>query len=341
MSSLKKKLIVQTRYAFARLVNVMGENILGKIPPLIGGLLRKSTTWELIDFLPFLGQLIHKFKPTIQTFLDELMLPLISRIFESLNKPVEGTDDVIEQTSMRKAYLSFIMTLFNNRMESIFVSQASRSKFDAVLESIIHYATDTSDATVEKVAFGVLNKMVVVWSTPSSEPDPLEKEFHEAFGQFVIQHLSRVCFEVPSKTSFNSNDAQSRLVLAEIAGLQKSIFQMKGDLFVSYLQNSFFPSLGVSPEAAGEYVRALQQLDLKQFKKFFVVCSYFCFVLMCSPLQVGDILAFREHLSRPWIAFWRLYHKSLIGQCQIIIKHLFLKCEYKLHFCQQTGISDI
>lgn len=40
----------------------MGENILEKIPPLIGGLLRKSTTWELIDFLPFLGQLIHKFK---------------------------------------------------------------------------------------------------------------------------------------------------------------------------------------------------------------------------------------------------------------------------------------
>jgi len=52
----------QTRYAFARLVNVMGENILEKVPPLIGGLLRKSTTWELIDFLPFLGQLIHKFK---------------------------------------------------------------------------------------------------------------------------------------------------------------------------------------------------------------------------------------------------------------------------------------
>lgn len=40
----------------------MGENILAKIPPLIGGLLRQSTTGELIDFLPFLGQLIHKFK---------------------------------------------------------------------------------------------------------------------------------------------------------------------------------------------------------------------------------------------------------------------------------------
>jgi exportin-T len=114
----------------------MGENILDKIPPLIGGLLRQSTTGELIDFLPFLGQLIHKFKvdtvlfwrvliwkPNIVAFLDELMLPLLSKIFESLNKPVEGTDDIVEQTSMRKAYLSFIMNLLNNRMESIFVSE--------------------------------------------------------------------------------------------------------------------------------------------------------------------------------------------------------------------------
>jgi exportin-T len=50
------------------------------------------------------------------------MLPLLSRIFESLNKPVEGTDDVIEQTGMRKAYLSFILNLLNNRMEAVFVS---------------------------------------------------------------------------------------------------------------------------------------------------------------------------------------------------------------------------
>jgi exportin-T len=57
--------MVQTRHAFARLVPVMGESILSKIPPLIGGLLRQSTTGELIDFLPFLGQLIHKFKVVI------------------------------------------------------------------------------------------------------------------------------------------------------------------------------------------------------------------------------------------------------------------------------------
>jgi len=54
------------------------------------------------------------------------MVPLLSLIFESLHKPVEGTDDIVEQTNMRKAYLSFILNLLTNRMESIFVSEGSK-----------------------------------------------------------------------------------------------------------------------------------------------------------------------------------------------------------------------
>jgi len=45
----------------------MGESILEKVPRLMTGLLQNSTTSELIDFLPFLGQLIHKFKVIVAT----------------------------------------------------------------------------------------------------------------------------------------------------------------------------------------------------------------------------------------------------------------------------------
>jgi exportin-T len=98
----------------------------------------------------------------------------------------------------------------------------NRSKFEAVLESIVQFATDTSDASVEKIAFGVLNKMVVVWSTAAGtahEEVALSNGFKHAFEEFVIEHLSRVCFEVPSKSTFNSNDAQSRLVSSLIPSL--------------------------------------------------------------------------------------------------------------------------
>jgi len=46
---------------------------------------------------------------------------------------------------------------------------------------------------------------------------------------------------------------------------------MKGEDLCSFLQTTLFPSLLVPPAAAAEYVKALQQLDVKQFKKFFVV----------------------------------------------------------------------
>lgn len=157
----------------------------------------------------------------------------------------------------------------------------NRSKFETVLESIVQYAVDTSDAGVEKLAFSVLNKMVIVW-TPTGMDTPANG-FSDAFGQFVIQHLSRVCFEVPSKSAFNSSDAQARLVsrkdesiltlkvLAEIAALQKSIYLMKGSGFVSYLETNLFPSLGIPTTTAQDYIQALQQMDLKQFKKYFMV----------------------------------------------------------------------
>ena len=104
---------------------------------------------------------------------------------------------------------------FENNKPGI-LQVVNRPKFDAVLESIVDYATDTMDPAVQKLAFSVLNKMVVVWSPPPEgilgEEEALPGEFLEAFGEFVLVHLSRLCFEVPSKSTFNSNDAQSRLV---------------------------------------------------------------------------------------------------------------------------------
>jgi hypothetical protein len=60
-------------------------------------------------------------------------------------------------------------------------------------------------------------------------------------------------------------------VLAEIAALQKSIYHMKGDAFCADLETNLFPSLGISPAAGQAYIQALQHMDLKQFKKYFMV----------------------------------------------------------------------
>jgi exportin-T len=92
----------------------------------------------------------------------------------------------------------------------------NRAQFEAVLDSIVQYAMDTSDAAIEKLAFSVLNKMVVVWTPPFDQlavaEDISPSGFDEAFGQFVTEHLLPVCFEVPRKPELDFADAQSRLV---------------------------------------------------------------------------------------------------------------------------------
>jgi len=92
----------------------------------------------------------------------------------------------------------------------------NRAQFEAVLDSIVQYAIDTSDAVIEKLAFSVLNKMVVVWTPPFDQlavaQDISTRGFDEAFGQYVTEHLLPVCFEVPRKSEFDFTDAQSRLV---------------------------------------------------------------------------------------------------------------------------------
>jgi Exportin-T len=46
---------------------------------------------------------------------------------------------------------------------------------------------------------------------------------------------------------------------------------MKGDAICSRLQTAILPALGMSPAATEQYVKALKEMDLKQFKKYFVV----------------------------------------------------------------------
>jgi Exportin-T len=70
------------------------------------------------------------------------MLPLLSRIFQSLGKPVHGTDDVVEQKIMRKAYLAFILNLLNNRMEAVFVSEGDN------LKTNIHWLMSSESRTI-------------------------------------------------------------------------------------------------------------------------------------------------------------------------------------------------
>lgn len=204
------------RYTFARLITCLGSEVLPYLPNLINGLLTECQVTELVDFLPFIGLVGHKYKPMIEPIIDELLLPLVRRVFDFLNTTPSGTDEAVLLLDLRKAYLNFILSLFNSNIESVFVSERNLEHLNTILSSFLHFAKDNSDPTTQKMSFGVFLKMVNSWTSNTTENAAATGQTAVAgFDQFVYNELLPITFTVPMSTAFNLADGQSILVSRE------------------------------------------------------------------------------------------------------------------------------
>ncbi|KAJ2550280.1 pre-tRNA nuclear export protein [Coemansia sp. RSA 1933] len=126
------------------------------------------------------------------------------------------------------------------------------------------------------------------------------KDARDQFKQFVMNTVAPACFETPTRPQFQMSDAQSSMVVSEIASVLQLLLvagipavaqgdgsavadmaapqllnvPIGGDLtqnhFASYLSTSLLPSMGCPENMAVEFVQALSTLGQKQFKKYFV-----------------------------------------------------------------------
>ncbi|CAG8571231.1 11366_t:CDS:10 [Funneliformis mosseae] len=254
------------RFAFARLVNILGVEVLPYLPELITGLLNECQVSELLDSLPFIGLLSYKFNPSIYDILNELIGPLIIKVFFVLNQTPSGTDEAVLLLNLRKAYLSFILSLLNGGMDAVFVSDLNQPRLENILQSVVHYASDLVDLPSARTAFSILLKTVTLWGSPiqTSTNNVDSGRSLPGFEQFMYEHILRICFEVPMKPAFNITDGQSVLVLNEIPGIIRTMYSQRGHELIDYLRRVWLPQ-----NLADEFVQALQQLDQKGFKTYF------------------------------------------------------------------------
>ncbi|KAF9578132.1 pre-tRNA nuclear export protein, partial [Lunasporangiospora selenospora] len=151
------------RFTFGRLINCLGQEAQPYMPTLITGLLQECSIMELVEFLPFMGQVAHKFKATIAPILNELFFPLVQKVFFFLEQVPSGTDEVMALVELRKSYLSFLMGLFSSELEGVLCTELNGPHLNIVLQSVLHYAQDLSDIPVSRSAFGILLKAVNSW----------------------------------------------------------------------------------------------------------------------------------------------------------------------------------
>ncbi|KAA8908637.1 armadillo-type protein [Sphaerosporella brunnea] len=271
------------RFSFARIVGVLGSSILPSLPRWISGLLAKNSTKdEICMFLKLLNQLIHSFKNVMYEMLNELLTPLLQRIFSALSEPVTGTDDQVQLTELRREFLNFILMILNNDLGQVLVSEANRNQFETVLTAVEHFAKATSDPPTEKIAINLMNKLSFVFGPPTGIAgnkalealagiNPPQEQPLSGFENFMNRRFSILCWEIPYTSGFNIKDAQGRAVLGEVASLQKMLYLKLGEAFLDSLKQAIFPQIGVN-RGVDEYCDALRRMEAKEFKGFFQVC---------------------------------------------------------------------
>ena len=289
------------RFAFNRLIAVVGNRILPQLPRWIDGLLSKTSTKdEMAMFMKLLDQIVFGFKSEIYDILNALLTPFLQRVFVGLAEPVVGTDDEIQLTELKREYLGFLLVVLNNGLESVFISEgkpidriqvcdiltsvANQPVFTTVISTIEHFAKDITDFQTAKLAFSVLARMVLTWGGSGSEAlgngistnSPSQEPKLPGFDDFMMTTFSPLCWAVPSNPSFDPKDAQGKQVLGEAAALQKAIYTKTGQKYIEYLQNVELSSMGMDINTINGYLATLCNAETKTFQQFFKVgrCAF-------------------------------------------------------------------
>lgn len=269
------------RFAFSRLLNVLGSQILPQLPRWIDGLLsERSTKDEMALFMKLLDQVVFGFKSEIYDILNTLLTPFLQRVFAGIAEPVAGTDDEIQLTELKREYLAFLLVILNNGLESVLVSEANQPTFATVISTIEHLTKDITDFQTAKLAFSVLTRMVFTWGGPDLQlQSPAIGDGHASyrspqpkltgFDRFMMTTFSPTCWAIPSNPSFDPKDAQGKQVLGEAAALQKAIYTKTGQEYLTWLRDAELSGMGMDSVTIDEYLRALCTSDTKEFQHFF------------------------------------------------------------------------
>lgn len=254
------------RFAFSRMIAVLGSRLLDELPAWIEGLLSLSSSMdEISTFLKVLGQVIFTFKAEIAGILDSVLTPLLERIFTALAITPSGTDDEIQLAELRREYLNFIFVVLGHRLGSVFVSEANQAIFETIITSIDTFARDTSDYQTARLALSVLVRMTTVWGGPdkvgpNANTTPTSPITAQAplpgFDNYVMERFSPLVWAIPATPGFNSKDAQGKQVLYEAASLQAEIVKKVGEPFVERLRTDM-SGMGVGQEVVNQYLQTL------------------------------------------------------------------------------------
>ncbi|PVV02655.1 hypothetical protein BB560_002886 [Smittium megazygosporum] len=167
------------RVSFSRILLTLGCDALGHFPRFISSLISFCQVDELADLLGFLGQTMFKFKVHVSQPVNDLLLPVIDKVYTALkNSSVSGTDEALMIQNLEKAYLSWIVSFFSSDLDAVFMSEGS------------------SNTLTQKLAFGVIHKSIIGWLVDKS-------------GEYSLANISLMSIGSQMQPSSNKADSDN------------------------------------------------------------------------------------------------------------------------------------
>ncbi|KAJ1818077.1 pre-tRNA nuclear export protein, partial [Coemansia sp. RSA 2598] len=202
------------RFTLSRMLSVLGAEALPYMPRLIDGLVGSCAVEELSDLLGFLGLIVFKFKPDVAPTASKLLLPVISKVYGFLDQVSQegatGTDEAVLLQDLRKAYLTWVVAIFNSDLDSIFLTPQNAPHLVTIFRPIAsQLATDPSNPQTQRLAFNVVFKAVQAWMV-----DPM--------GWHTLATLTPAALAALNKAGSNS-EAGSRCAMRQIAAQKLEI----------------------------------------------------------------------------------------------------------------------
>lgn len=267
------------RHAISRLVGLMGSQIIMEVSRLVNALLTHSERPEEVgDLLSFLGQLVHVFRTdaTVFDMFTSLIAPLLEQVFSRLQSTAAeaqsgSTDAQVARKELVRLYLAFINNVLANRYGAVFLVGQNLAAFESVMESLIHYSqTAENDVSNQRQAVIALAKIVQLWGSGQVAADNFGEGEPVALFQadFVYEKLTELCWTLTTKPGFSLKDAQTRLAVLELGGLQKACYEAAGTRYVDVVAK-YLRAAGLASPLVDEFVNQLANATIKDFKRYF------------------------------------------------------------------------
>ena len=196
-----------------------------------------------------------------------LLAPVLDRVYYYLEMPVTGTDDIQQQSELRRAYFTLMLSIASAGMSNVFFSERKRPRsslqcrrltlhtignaprLENLLNSIPHYLANGALLPDLKVGFGVVNRLDQEWIKPaqSTETSALPQ-----FKDFIYERVVPLGMELPVRTNFDYSDAQAYQVSRTLSMTLQKLTYSEG-----YRRDRYSVQDTANPERRGIYLISL------------------------------------------------------------------------------------